>query len=301
MSTGAAAQLAAEYPSNSHFVPRQVSKVATSSMRSMSGSVTAQLAEAAVAHLPPLTFESAIHDNGCGDGVAIRAMLSRVSNNMNMPQIIWATDVASASAAVERLEKESKANQWPVSARLTSAEALDLPDNSISHSMTNSVFIRLKTDGATRASREIYRTLKPGGVAVISIFGHVPHRPALAAAHNATRPSTSPPLIGGAVDWEDGTLLRRVLQDGGFRKDQIRLEHASAINEVENLAVWEEQTWSVLGRPEAGWLESDEERWDEALKIFRETLRQQPEVDLVGGSPSARLTCRAWVAVVKKS
>ena len=78
------------------------------------------------------------------------------------------------------------------------------------------------------------------------------------------------------------------------------LERANVVIEVEDLSTWEEHTWSVLGRTESGWLESDEEYWDNAIEIFRETLRQQEGVEILENGRSARLTCWAWLAIAEK-
>jgi SAM-dependent methyltransferase len=93
-----------------------------------------------------------------------------------------------------------------VEIEFTPAEELKFRDTTFTHSITNCVIARLKDDGAAQVCKEIHRTLKPGGVAVVSIWAHAPHWPAMAAAHDATSPAGSPPLLSGTAKWEDGTL-----------------------------------------------------------------------------------------------
>lgn len=299
MPHSATSQLAAEFPPTSNFVPRQALQTAPSSLRELSGTATAQLAEIAVSYLPPLLHDSFVHDNGCGDGNVTRALLSRISNGI-YPQSVWATDVIAASESIGRLNKDAKERDWTVETKIASAEALDFPDNYFTQSVTNSVLIHLSGDGPARACKEIHRTLKPGGVAVISIFAQVPHRPALLGAHHATRPADSLPLVGGAVKWEDGTLLRQILKDGGFQDDNIQIRRARAVIAVDDLKAWESQTWSVLGRTASGWLLGDEESWDNAIHVFSDALEKEDGVELFNEGRSARLTFEAWVAVAEK-
>jgi len=100
--------------------------------------------------------------------------------------------------------------------------------------------------------------LKKGGTAVVSAWAEVPHRKALAAAHAATRPEGAGQLFGGAVRWVDGNLLRRCMTEGGF--EDVKMLKAKSVWDVEDLDVWANVMWSMLGRMENGWIESDDEK-----------------------------------------
>jgi hypothetical protein len=67
----------------------------------------------------------------------------------------------------------------------------------------------------------------------VSGWGEVPHRQALAATHAATRPSGSGELVGGVIQWVDGSLLRKSMEGGGFK--DVRMVRAKSVSEVENL------------------------------------------------------------------
>jgi hypothetical protein len=57
--------------------------------------------------------------------------------------------------------------------------------------------------------------------------------------------------------------------------------------------------WSTPGRMESGWIESDEERWDEAIRVFEEEIRRQEGVELLDNR-RAMMTGWCWIAVAEK-
>jgi hypothetical protein len=74
----------------------------------------------------------------------------------------------------------------------------------------------------------------------VSAWAEVPHRKALAAAHSVTRPKGSGELVGGAVRWIDGKLLRSCMNEGGFKGVRM-LKVKSVWDHVEYS--WEDGEW----------------------------------------------------------
>ena len=176
-------------------------------------------------------------------------------------------------------------------------QALSFPDKFFSHIIINCAIFRLSDADAIRACKEMHRTLQPGGSGIVTCWAEVPHRAALQAAHEATREKDAPALVGGSARWIDGELLRRYLAEGGF--EDLRMEMATAVNEVGNLESWGRGMWSVLGRTEEGWLEGDERAWEDAVRTFMDTIKVQEGVETLPGG-STRIRFEAWVAVVRK-
>lgn len=263
-------------------------------MKSLSGTSTIQIGRTALSHLPPITPESVIHDNGCGDGAITSAILTPLSPS-SYPSQIHATDIA--APLLSALSAMAAANAWPVTTALMPAQALTFPDAMFTHSIMNCALFRLSDSDAVSACQHLHRTLQPGGFGVVTAWAEVPHRAALKAAHDATRPEGSGDLVGGASRWMDGTLLKLCLENGGF--ENVSMEKGSAVIEVEDLERWKTGMWSALGKTEKGWIESDEENWDRALKVFDETLKKQDGFYLEADG-KAKLRFDAWIAVVSK-
>lgn len=104
-------------------------------------------------------------------------------------------------------------------------------------------------------------------------------------------------IVGGAIRWVDGTLLRRSMEEGGFM--DIQMVKAKSMSEVQDLGAWVEYMWSLLGRMESGWVESDEVNWDRAVEIFGDEIKKQPGVELLGDG-KARLTSWWFATGTKK-
>jgi len=280
----------------SAFTPSQANVSQPGFMKATAGQGPFQVAQACLEKLPAITTSSIIHDNGCGDGNVTRLILSQYPTAADYPNRIHATDIA--AELVEVLTKDAKTNGWPVSTALMPAQNLSIPDQTFTHSIMNCVILRLSDADAIKACSEMHRTLRPGGVAIVSGWADVPHRAALAAAHSATRPAGSEPLVGGAVRWVDGKLLRQSMEEGGF-KGGVTMTKVKSVSEVADLQAWVRYMWSLLGRMESGWIPSDEENWEKAVKIFGESMKKQDGVELLEGG-KARMTSWCWVAMAEK-
>ena len=92
-------------------------------------------------------------------------------------------------------------------------------------------------------------------------------------------------------------MLRKSMESGGF--ENVKMEKVPAIVEVEDLNAWVLNMWSILGRMEAGWVDSDEKKWDEAVRAFGEEMSKQDGVEEMGNG-RARLTGWCWVAIAQK-
>ncbi|KAN0099209.1 S-adenosyl-L-methionine-dependent methyltransferase [Hyaloscypha variabilis] len=278
----------------SAFTPPQAHITQPPWMKAIQGTIPGQIAQSCILALPPITPESIIHDNGCGDGNVTRSILSNLPATKH-PSVIHATDIA--PELLSKLQEQVARNAWPVVTTPAPAQDLPFQDNTFTHSITNCVILRLRDEEAVQACKEVYRTLKKGGTAAVSVWAEVPHRKALAAVHAATRPEGAGELIGGAGRWVDGRLLGRCMEGAGF--EGVKMVKARSVWEVEDLDVWLVVMWSMLGRMESGWIESDEDRWDEAVKVFGEVIKRQEGVELLGDG-RARMTGWCWIAVAQK-
>lgn len=146
------------------------------------------------------------------------------------------------------------------------AQSLTFPDSTFDISFTN--FVIMGLDNRELAAKHLFRTLKPGGSAVVSTWASMPHDLPLKVAHEVTRPSESKLRI----QWGGDLLLESTLKDfyleGGFEEEKIEIKQFELWHPVKDLAAWAEGLWSFLGDTEEGWSVQDEERWEEAVRII---------------------------------
>lgn len=116
-------------------------------------------------HTPPITSESYILDNAAGSGI-VSALIKQQHPNAR----IKATDLAGNT--LEVLLTKMKIDGWDnVETKVLDARELKtLENNTFTHVITNFGFGKDPTDstGPSKAAKEMWRVLKPGGVAVVT-------------------------------------------------------------------------------------------------------------------------------------
>lgn len=252
------------------------------------GAVTAEFAAHNLTLIPPIPVGSIIHDNACGPGTVSRAILSS-----HPPQdiTIHATDID--QVFLDSLHSSTTSNTWPITIAAAKSEALPFPDAYFTHSLTNIGILFFSAAGLDGA-REIHRTLKPGGVAVVNCWADITWLPAMGLTSAKTR-GVTPPFP--PVNWQDGTQLRKVMLEAGFKAEKMRVERSEAWAKTADLRAWAEMTWAFLGGL-GGWHEGDEGRWEEAVDGLVEGLLKQPGTKKVGDEVWMRAS--QWVVVATK-
>lgn len=239
------------------FLPKKVIKYDASRLAELQGTVSEQAIKQSLTLIPPFYPGDKIHDNACGAGAVTECIMQTNPSNIH----IDATDIN--PQFVEDCKALAAKNKWPASVGLKSAQELTFPDNNFTHSYTSFAFNCI--GGADAAAKEIYRTLKPGGVAIASIWTHMPHLDALQKAHFRTRgrDAAMPPLL--LAESFKQPDLQRCLEVGGFAKEQIECHERDCYVKIQDLERWAQLAWSYLGRLSTGWTQTDEEKWDEAI------------------------------------
>ena len=264
------------------FTPKQAIALDTpNGYKRTGGLVTSQIARECVALTPPVTSTSVIHDNACGNGQVTSAILTNTSlTESPAPGLkILATDLS--PTFLSALRREAEARSWPVETALLRSENLvGIPDANFSHSFNN-FGIFMTANGGLDAARETYRTLAPGGVAVLTCWRTISWLRPITAVHQATRPGVSFPRP--KFSWNDGTHLCDILREAGFDAERTKITTVEAVAETttEALRDWAETAWAILGgQPCGGWREGDEEKWDGAVELLVEKLEQAEGVSI---------------------
>jgi SAM-dependent methyltransferase len=274
------------------FLPKQAkallegqNKVAT--YEETGGEVTAEFASHILTLIPPIPAGSIIHDNASGAGTVSRKILATT------PDVkIYATDID--QVFLDALQKDVDTNSWPIEVSNQNSNALSFPNETFTHSITN-IGIFFTGSAGLDGAKEVYRTLKPGGIAVVNCWQAVTWLFPIVAVHNALRPGK--PFPAPPTNWADGVQIQKIMKEAGFAEEKTKLETSEAWAKTRDLRVWAEKTWAYL----AGigvWQESDEERWDEAVDLLVKKLKESQGVKVVEGETWLRAS--EWVVVATK-
>lgn len=152
------------------------------------------------------------------------------------------------------------------------SNALTFPDDTFTQSLMNAVVFMLPNDGVDGV-KEMYRTLRPGGTAVVNCMQYGPNIIPIQRTSVRTRPEGSPTPRMGSEKRHDPKFLKGIVERAGF-KDVKMLEGKYSSMTRTDLHSFATMLWSIVGGtiPD-GWIESDEERWDEAIEILKEELK----------------------------
>jgi SAM-dependent methyltransferase len=254
------------------------------------GAVTAKFAAHNLSLLPPIPSGSIIHDNACGAGTVSRLILSSKSPPSDIK--IYATDIDQVFLDV--LESDVQRNSWPIEVSNQRSETLLFPSNHFTHSITN-IGIFFTSSAGLDGAKEIYRTLQPGGTAVVNCWETITWLLPFKLVHEALRPGK--PYPAPPVLWSDGKQIQKVMLEAGFSREEMRVEKSEAWATTGEIRSWAEKSWAFLGGL-GGWAETDEERWDEAVDLLVAHILAQPGTETIDGQ--VRMKASQWIVIARK-
>ncbi|KAF2092957.1 S-adenosyl-L-methionine-dependent methyltransferase [Rhizodiscina lignyota] len=169
-------------------------------------------------YLPPVTPSSIVHDNACGPGIVTGELITQGLSAGQTPPKIYATDLSPQMIDVVRNRIATVEGWKEVEAFVCDGKDLSGLDDAIfTHSITNFGIFGHGTNA-------IYRTLKPGGTALVTTFKV---QPVLLLAREVRKAinsdlSSFPP--GFNDEWGTEGWLRRQFEEGGFAPERVRIE-----------------------------------------------------------------------------
>jgi SAM-dependent methyltransferase len=281
-------------PSAEH-MPKQAKALIDGSKRVIAynetgGSVVAGFATHNLSLVPRIPSGSTIHDNACGPGTVTRIILS---TNTSTDLKIHATDFD--QTFLDSFQSDATQNNWDVDITNQKSENLSFQDNYFDYSITN-IGIFFTTSGGLDGAQEIFRTLKPGGTAIVNCWAHITWLLPFAMTHATIRGF---PMPRPAITWNDGQRIEQIMLEAGFKKENMRVEKSKAYASVAttDLRAWAEKTWAFLANL-GGWYGEDEGKWDEAVDFFVERLLEQEGTKRV--REEVRMRAEQWVVVATK-
>ena len=234
--------------------------------------------------VPPITSTSVVHDNACGPGIVSGQIIDQYKPGEALPKM-YATDFSKAMIRV--LHKHSWADK--ITTEVMDARDLKFPDEKFSHSFTNFALMALSKEDAVKATRQLYRTLVPGGTAVVTTWKELGYMVVFHDAQKSVKPDAELKPGPLPAEWMTEGMLRDVLHEGGFKDLQIHTKRESM-----DSAAWVESLElmmaMVVNHVTAGWTEDEKKAYNESLKRQCEKEKQNPRsCDMV-----------AFIAVAKK-
>ncbi|KAH7348701.1 S-adenosyl-L-methionine-dependent methyltransferase [Rhexocercosporidium sp. MPI-PUGE-AT-0058] len=269
----------------------------------MSGNCTRLIATVMVsAPSPPITQASYILDNACGPGIVSEQIKIQHPNAR-----ILATDIS--PSMVEEVTQRISTEKWTnmETDTLDARNLSSLKDNTFTHIFTNlGLPIPGDTNYTHRVTSEIFRVLKPGGVASVSTWAGKflehdettcadkdPDRVWLTAFYNAglaIRPNEKPQtLMALEPEVLRGSWLAAQLEEGGFGnnvevKPCVTYTMASSLEElVDNMMLAQQMFF-------AGYSEEELAR---VKIVFKEELQNLRTFEVFDGG--VRIGMKAWI------
>ena len=239
-----------------------------------------------------------VHDNACGTAAVYEEIVSRCRSRGEEPPRAHATDVSPEMVEFAKARVASLNLDDRVTARTMPGEKLDFPDETFTHSITNMGLIFFK-DGEA-GIREIYRTLKPGGVAAVSTWGKqgLPIDRIAQPAHMDVRPNDTPLAMPVDSRWRNSEYVIRVLEDAGFQ--EVRLLTTDVLygqkseEELHESMVLVSQ---MLGNYKE-WSEEEKEKFSEA--VWKHVRKETTPCKLMDGTDGIGFTIDAMFLVGRK-
>ena len=162
-----------------------------------------------VSLLAGLPNNSTLLDNACGPGFATVELLKAYPNAH-----IYAADIA--PGMISLVDNIVSSNRWSDRVETAVMDGINLHynDETFDASITN--FGIFFFADPVMGAREIYRTLKPGGKAVVTCWKEVPFLPILHAVQAIVKPGSIPIVLSKLDEWTRKETMETTLKEGGF-------------------------------------------------------------------------------------
>lgn len=263
--------------------PEYFTQLAVNYSRSTGDSTYKVIEEFLRAAQPPvITTDSLINDNACGPGTATQAIITYLGAE---PARIEATD--SVPAMIDALGHRIESLGWNnVKPTLMDSHNLTFPDESFTTCISNISVTNYKDP--PQCLQEMHRTLKPDGLAIVSIWKRFGAASLIHAAQKLVRADSKLMQIPKAELMQNG-FLENMVANAGFKSVETRVVSVTCTGqEVEGLRSFILSDFTRTVREP--WTEAEQAYWPKAVdRVIQE------EVEQYGG-----VLFEAWVVVGRK-
>jgi len=167
----------------------------------------------------PITKSSVVLDNAAGPGIVTGELLKQITPS-EVPEL-HAADFSPAMIKV--LNAKGWSEKYGVKAVVMDAQDLKYPDEMFTHIFMNLGIFALPDP--LKGTKQIFRTLKPGGITLVTTIRTVGWLPPFQIAQRRIKPDA--PVFQGMVapEWAKPEKIRTLLEEGGFNPESIEVRH----------------------------------------------------------------------------
>jgi ubiquinone/menaquinone biosynthesis C-methylase UbiE len=220
--------------------------------------------------------DSVVHDTAAGPGVGAAALVSRLPKEQ-LPKEMLVSDIVPTMVSAASESLVSSPLPHVECKELDSQDLKSIPDNHFTHSIDNfSIFTFVRPGDAIR---ETYRTLRPGGLAIVTCWRRFAPMFIVHAAQKKIRPDLPLMPTPSPEFYEEG-VLQKVVEENGFAKDKIRMvEKLLIVKDDENVAgLTTLMSGPMMAKARDGYTPEEEAKWVDSIK-----QSVQEEIDQFGG------------------
>ncbi|KAH7409009.1 S-adenosyl-L-methionine-dependent methyltransferase [Cadophora sp. MPI-SDFR-AT-0126] len=251
-----------------------------------SGNSTADLFASITDYLAPITASSVIHDNASGPGTATGVILKNLKPE-DYPTVI-VTDMVPAMIEAFNSDVAKTNGTSKLIGVVMKSETLDFPDEHFTHSITN--FSIFNFVDPVICVKEIHRTLKPSGQAVITTWKTFAIGDLIHETQRRIRPDLPLMKVSGA-EYHSVDAVIDVMMKAGFEKEGIKVLSPTVVVTGEKLeGLTEFGSGPFTDSARSGWTDEEKGKWKEVLLQVLEEKKQE-----YGG-----LKFEAWALVATK-
>jgi ubiquinone/menaquinone biosynthesis C-methylase UbiE len=234
---------------------------------------------------------STILDNAAGPGTATEAIINWCSTqNMSHLPRITATDFVPAMIDATNAIKAKDPKWEGVTAQVMDSQTLTFSSNTFTHIFCNfSIFTFTRPKDVLK---EIHRTLKPKGIAVVSCWKHFGVDQLMRAAQKLVKGDEyASSLKMAGPEFTTQGYLAGMVEEAGWERGKIRTLEVSTLITGENLAgLVEFMSGNFVAPALVGWTDEEKSKWPEAVVKATEQETQKH-----GG-----LKLESWVVLARK-
>lgn len=211
----------------------------------------------------PIGPDSVVHDTAAGPGIGAAALVAALSKEQLPEEVLVSDNNAMMVAAAQDSLNFSPLPDIQCK-ELDSHDLSSVPDDYYTHSINNfSIFTFIRPVDAVR---ETYRTLKPGGLAVVTCWRRFPPVFIVRSAQKKIRPDLPLMPIPGPEFCEEG-ILQRSVEKAGFSNEKISVyDKVLVVKDEDNVGgITTLMSGPMMAKARQGYTAEEEAKWVEAV------------------------------------